>query len=401
MTRVDRLLLSTFFEQLFDNIGLNEMRVKYRPISFFLAATIVFLQFDCKNQGTDPQNQILLAALVLSGQYDPVGESVTSALDSVSSSMEGLTGEGSSLAFSEKKGGTREALLSVLGRFWNRGFDFGELGAYNLSFQCWGGGSYKRQVTSVNGYDFIDNYLVSSSRIPNSAFFVSKTFQDCTFLPFTSWQIEGSSEAIWSGLSGARPFIQSGSTLTIGLNRKVKSGSNRITKLTGTGSSLSFSGASPSTKQAASISWTSVSGSSISFYTQTISILREGYIGSNPLFSHTISTPTPLQIGVDKSSSDFLNWYRIWGTGTIQVVHQEEGFTATVAIISPVKWRYVDCLPKSGSISFTLSGSRNGSGTVIFSGGKGSYSYSGTDTKGNSASGAGLIDFSSCSIPTL
>ncbi|TGK06582.1 hypothetical protein EHO59_00100 [Leptospira semungkisensis] len=355
-----------------------------------------------KNKGS---NQDTKLALGLLAQNDKVGEALTSAFDPVSGSMEGLSGEGASTALYRTKPAFGEEITSTLYKLWQKGPSLGELQAYNISFDCLGGGDYQRQVysTDANAYDFIDYFL--NGNTPSSSFFVSKNFQNCRFLPFTSWQIDGVSESIWSGLSSSSPFVQNGTALQIGINRTIENSSRGLTyKVTGTGSALTYGAGTPTTNLAYSLTWNNIltgKMSGVSSYSQDVSVLRQAYSGSDLVYSHAITTPSSLQYGADKNSSNPLSWYRLWSAGSIQVQHVEENFTLTVSVTSIVKWKYVDCLPESGEVSFTLSGSLTGSGVMSFNNGSGHYSYDVTDADGNSSSGNGSVDFSSCSVPLI
>ncbi|TGL44060.1 hypothetical protein EHQ61_19580 [Leptospira wolffii] len=369
--------------------------------SILLIGSVGLFFLSCGSQ-QGSANKDLLLALAASGQNDKIGESLSSAFDSVSSSMEGLSGEGASVALYGEESGLTERLASSLQRFWLKGPDTG-LEAYDFSFDCWGGGDYQRQVvsTGATNYDFID-YVIDHARSPSSSFYASKTFDHCRFLPFTSWVIDGKTENIWSGLSSSQPFVQSGSSLQIGVDRTLENSSRgRKIQVTGTGATLSYGAGSPSTQQAYSLTWTGVS-SGISFYSQDVSVLRVGYSGADLVYSHSVTSPSSLQYGVDRSSSNPLSWYRLWGGGSLQVVHTgAENFTLVTTVDSPVKWKYVDCLPSSGQVSFTLSGDLTGTGVVNFQNGVGNYSYTYTDADGNSKSSSGSVDFSSCGVPLV
>lgn len=378
----------------------------YRPLlpsvrNILVAIALSSFSIACDSKSGGINKELLLLGAGL--QNDKVGDSLTSAFDSVSTSMEGLSGEGASVAMQKRDSGIAERLTSSFERMWNRGPGLGELSAYNVSFDCWGGGDYGRQTvsTGATNYDFID-YILDNNDKPSSSFFVSKSFQDCKFLPFTSWTIDGKAEHIWSGLSSSEPFVQTGTVLQIGIDRSLENSSRGRRILTkGTGADLSYGAGTPSTKQAYSLSWTSI-GSGISGYSQDVSVTREGYSGENLIYSHSVTSLSSLQYGAYKSGNDFTAWYRLWLSGSLQVVHSgSENFTLVTSVDDPVKWRYIDCLPKSGKVSFTISGDLNGSGSVNFSDGNGNYTYTYTDADGNTASSSGSIDFSSCSVPLL
>ncbi|TGK02559.1 hypothetical protein EHQ53_13820 [Leptospira langatensis] len=377
-------------------------RTYFLPISLILAIGLLALSCTNKSKNSDQDNKLALGLLI---QNDKVGEALTSAFDPVSGSMEGLSGEGASTALYRTKPAFGEEVAYTFYKLWQKGPSLGELQAYNISFDCLGGGDYQRQVysTDTNAYDFIDYFL--NGNHPSSSFFASKDFQNCKFLPFTSWKIDGVSENIWSGLSSSSPFVQNGTVLKIGINRTIENSSRGISyKVTGSGSALTYGAGSPTTNLAYTLTWNNIltgQMSGISSYSQDVSVLREAYSGADLVYSHAITTPSSLQYGADKSDSNPLSWYRLWSAGSIQVQHVEENFTLLVSVTSPVKWKYVDCLPKSGEVSFTLSGSLTGSGVMSFSNGSGHYTYSVTDADGNSSSGNGSVDFSSCAVPLI
>ncbi|TGL60427.1 hypothetical protein [Leptospira sarikeiensis] len=376
-------------------------KLPYSRVTIAVSLTLFSLVYCSKEDKSSKTNDLLILSLLQN--KDQIAEALTSAMDPVSGSMEGLSGEGASVAIRGKRIDWSERLSSLGHRIWNKGPNFGELEAYNFSFNCWGGGNYQRQVSSTdsNAYDFLD-YILNGND-PSSSFLVSKEFGNCRFLPFSNWVIDGISENLWSNLSGSSPFVQDGTNLKIGVNRTIQNNFQGISvKVTGTGTPISYAAGTPTTNQAYSLTWNNIlTGSSpgISSYSQDVSVLREGYSGSNLLFSHQVSSTSPLQYGVDRSDSNPLSWYRLWSGGSLQVVHVEKNFTLTVSVVSPVKWKYVDCLPRSGQVSFTLSGDLTGTGSISFSNGSGNYVYTVTDSDGNTVTDQGSLDFSSCSVP--
>lgn len=362
----------------------------------------LFFLFYCSQEDKSSKTNDLIALSLLTNR-DQIAEALSSAMDPVSGSMEGLSGEGASVAIRGNQIAWPERISSLGHRLWNKGPDFGELEAYNFSFNCWGGGNYSRQVTSTdaNAYDFLDYILDGND--PSSSFLVSKEFGNCRFLPFSNWIIDGLTENIWSNLSASSPFVQNGTNLKIGVNRTIQNSFQGVSvKVTGTGAPLSYAAGTPTTNLAYSLTWNNIlTGTSpgISSYSQDVSVLREGYSGSNLIFSHQVSSLSSLQYGADRSDSNPLSWYRLWSAGSLQVVHVEKNFTLTLSVDEPVKWKYIDCLPKAGKVSFTLSGDLTGTGTISFSGGSGYYIYTVTDSNGNNSTEQGSIDFSSCSVP--
>ncbi|RME93231.1 MAG: hypothetical protein D6767_01450 [Candidatus Hydrogenedentota bacterium] len=190
----------------------------------------------------------------------------------------------------------------------------------------------------------------------SASFTVTRTFTDCSGI-LGLIQVNGTVSLAWSSLSTTSPYVQSGTALT-------RTPNLTITRVA-TGNYIQVSGSQ-------TLNWTSVSGNNRTL-TFSSNITRTAYQSSGTkLFTHNVTTPTNLTILVDLSAGT-----RTIQSGTTRVQNTETGATLETTFNNVVLSRS-NCLPQSGSATFTFSvNGRSGNGSVQFSSGKATYSYSG------------------------
>lgn len=338
---------------------------------FLLTFGIALFFGACKgNSESSSSSSVALLALANHLENDPIADAANSGLDATAESMETLTTEGAIVAnripvHSSRKKSLAMKLMDAI---------FPSLEAMNLYTSCWGGGNFTRTVTS--GSDFFDGS-------PSSSFSVTNAFHSCRFLPVGRSYHDGETQIYWSNISGSSPYIQASTQLKIAPSRSV-SNSRRFYKtfsIVGNGSVIPSPG---DQNVGISVTWTSVSSSGSS-YNLSLDETREVKDGSgNAIVRHIVSTSSPLTVTMDKNAGTrTIN-------GTVQINHDIAGFVVTM-VYNNATWDYTNCLPVSGNISLTITGTRVATGSITLSPGSLSYEYSGPKR-----SGSGTIDSAGC-----
>lgn len=324
---------------------------------FFLIQLSILSLGNCKDDsnGTSFGTTAALLALSSSQENDPIADAASSGIDAATESMETMTTESVLVANrlphrdSDKKSmGVR--FLEIL---------FPSLEAMDLNVSCLGGGNYTRTVT--DGSDFFD------ASGPSATFSVTKAFHSCKFLPFGRSYHDGETQIYWNNLSASSPYIQSSTQLRIAPRRSVTNNRKFYSNFTiiGNGSSIPSPG---DQKIGISVDWTSVSSSG-STYTIAINETREVQDSSgNSIVKHIVTTPSPLSVSMDKSAGTrTIN-------GSIEIEHAISGFVVNL-VYDNATWDYSNCLPVSGNISLSVTGSRAATGNIALSPGSLSFEY--------------------------
>ncbi|TGK02552.1 hypothetical protein EHQ53_13860 [Leptospira langatensis] len=288
-------------------------------------------------------------------ENDPVADASSSGIDSVMESMETLTIENAQVAKLYHPQPPKQLALSD--RIVE--FLFPSLEALDSTIYCLGGGSYTRTVTS--GTDFYDG--------PSASFSVTRSLNSCKFLPFGASYHNGDTQVYWNNLSASAPYIQAGTQLRIAPNRSITN-TRRVNKtftIIGNGSTIP----SPGNQDIGlSVDWSSASSSGSSY---TLSINETRGVKNDEgtdIVRHVVTTPSSLSITTDKNAGTRVV------DGTVKVDHQIAGFIVTLTFNSAT-WNYTNCLPVSGDISLTVTGTKTATGSIALSTGSLSYEYSG------------------------
>ncbi|TGK19315.1 hypothetical protein EHO61_07540 [Leptospira fluminis] len=212
------------------------------------------------------------------------------------------------------------------------------------------------------------------------------TYSNCAFGFGIS--MNGTLENDWTGLAATATPVQNGTVLNVASSVTL-SDSALGASLTESAStnSLGTGIVNPQINVAHVLSFTSATA-----YTINTNITRSGTIFGKVIFSHTVTTPTPLNLSFNKGAGT-----RTVNSGVQSIKHNLANFTVSLTY-SSVVYSYTTCQPTSGSISFTVSGNRNGSGTVSFNNGVATYTYTPTTASSGDKSESGTVSVRGCSM---
>lgn len=347
-----------------------------------LLVFVLFFNLGCNNDDDEDNKSNLWKLLILSRLSSSYSESsqeqIENALETGMNSISSSTGEikqgSTSVAYIPEKMNLLQKLYQYYQDYSIKSFLFSPVYA-DTERTCYSGGSVSRTVQS--GTDFPS---------PSSSLFVKRTYDDCKFRSFTR---TGTAEILWSDLQSSSPYVTSGTVLQQGVEKDITFSRRNISYTVSTvGTGETISGGEK--KIAHKITWLSSSSSS-NTYTIETTLKRTGKNSSGTtIFEHNVTTPEKLNITYDSTVET-----RTITSGTEKVEHVLADFSVEFQF-SDFVWDVSTCLPKSGTINFTISGSKTGSGSITFSDsttstGSGTYTY----TTSN-ASGDGTIYFSGC-----
>jgi hypothetical protein len=206
----------------------------------------------------------------------------------------------------------------------------------------------------------------------NTSFTITRTFNECKSAGGYI-QIDGTSTLECSNMRGTSGNqLQNGSTI-----KQIPS--DKTFTNTATGYYMTVSG-NGSNGVAHTLTWQypPESGYDRTFTLDT-NLTRRGYTPKGiKFFEHIVKTTTPYTINVKVGNS------RTIKSGTVEVSYALANITVT-STISNLVMGWSSCIPSTGSINFTVSGSRTGSGTISFANGQAQFTY--TAASGNSISG--------------
>ncbi|EQA45732.1 hypothetical protein LEP1GSC050_3818 [Leptospira broomii serovar Hurstbridge str. 5399] len=212
------------------------------------------------------------------------------------------------------------------------------------------------------------------------------TYTSCAFGP--GLQLNGTLENDWSGLAMASPPTQNGTVLNVASSLTISDPSigASMTQSAVT-NTLGMGVVNTNVNVAHVLTFTSATA-----YTINTNITRLATVFGKQIFSHTVTTPTPLSVTFSQGGGT-----RTINSGVQSIKHNLANFTATLTYTSVV-FSYKNCLPTSGSIAIAVSGTRSGSGTVTFSGGTATYNYTATTPNGSDKNESGTITLQGCSM---
>ena len=357
----------------------------HKSFALLLLSFVFIFSMGCnRNDDNDSRKsnfgRLLLLSRLSSNSYGESSEAqIENALETGMSSISESTGE-------INQGSTSVAYIPEKTNFWEDLYYFYQDAASLQEFllpsvhasterTCRSGGSVSRTVKS--GTDFPG---------PSASLLVSRSYDNCKFYSITQ---SGATETLWTGLQSSSPYVISGTVLKQGVERNfIFSRRNISYTISTVGSGDKITGGEK--KLAHTLTWSNSSSSSNNYTIET-NLKRTGKDSSgNTVFEHNVTTPEKLSVSYDST-----NKIRTITSGRKKVEHVLAGFSVEFQFDN-FTWDSSSCLPKSGTINFTLSGSKTGSGSITFSDstistGSGTYTYNISNGSGN-----GTINFTGC-----